>query len=316
MLNRDSLRPANVNPPAVPGWAVPRAPVDDPIEAAYLAGAAMTSLDNLLRSEPGWAGAWRQRMALKAAAATARLLGRREDEAALRDLWHLRQPGAAAGPAGDILAAWRRLGARSPAIDVDGLRSLTGLLGLAWSDGLETVPAILDETTRSTKPAPMVAAEVADAIAALAPKAESLAWWCADLALARRMRWPMPVPVLASQIHAPILRSGADRRRLRPGDKAFAVAACLATAVGAAEACRLAGEIARSAHQLAAVAPKLRTKGAGEVIQLLLDDDAVSGSLTTQTLSRWATRRLFERLCALDAVRELTGRPAFRLYGL
>ena len=52
------------------------------------------------------------------------------------------------------------------------------------------------------------------------------------------------------------------------------------------------------------------------MIRRLLDDDAVPGTLTTKTLSRWGARRLFERLVALDAVRELTGRAAFRLYGL
>ena len=62
--------------------------------------------------------------------------------------------------------------------------------------------------------------------------------------------------------------------------------------------------------------PKLRAKGAGEAIQRLLDDDAVPGTLHTAQLTRWGSRRLFERLLALDAVRELSGRAAFKLYGL
>jgi hypothetical protein len=49
---------------------------------------------------------------------------------------------------------------------------------------------------------------------------------------------------------------------------------------------------------------------------MLLDDDAVAGSLTTATLSRWGSRRLFERLATLEAARELSGRTTFRLYGL
>ncbi|WP_245467912.1 DUF1403 family protein [Mesorhizobium sp. M6A.T.Cr.TU.017.01.1.1] len=70
------------------------------------------------------------------------------------------------------------------------------------------------------------------------------------------------------------------------------------------------------AERLIAVAPKLRAKGAGDVIFLLLNDDAVSGSLATKNLSRFAARRLFDRLQQLDAVRELSGRTTFRLFGL
>ncbi|MFC0289622.1 DUF1403 family protein [Kaistia hirudinis] len=303
-------------PPAVPGWAVPRAQVADLAETAYMAGAALTSLDNLIRAEPPWSGAWRQRVALNAAASAARLLGHREDAPALRDAWHLRPPGADPGPAGNLLAAWRRLATRSPVVDAEGLRSLTNLLGLAWSDGFERIPDLVEEAVRTARPAPLIAAAVAREVAALAPHNEALAWWCADLALARAMRWPIPVPVLATQIHAPALRSGPCGRRPRPGGEGHAAALCLATAAGAVEACRLAGEIARRAARLAAVTPKLRAKGAGEAIRRLLDDEAVPGALVTASLSRWASRRLFERLAALEAVRELSGRSTFRLYGL
>ncbi|WP_163364590.1 DUF1403 family protein, partial [Escherichia coli] len=85
--------------------------------------------------------------------------------------------------------------------------------------------------------------------------------------------------------------------------------------LGAAEACRLAASVAAQAERLRAAVPKLRSKAAGAVVERLLGDDAVSGTLTTKTLSRWASRRLFERLQKLGAVRELSGRPTFRIYG-
>ncbi|MFG1210253.1 DUF1403 family protein [Xanthobacter flavus] len=316
MSATDSMSLPAYAPPTVPGWAIARAPVEDPVEAAYMAGAALNSLDNLVRADPPWAGAWRQRVALSAAASVARLLGHREGAGALRDAWHLRPPGADPGPAGNLLAAWRRLASRSPMLDVDGLRSLTTLLGLAWAPALEALPEALETAATSSRPAPLAAASAVATVSAAAPGTEALAWWIADLTLARRMRWPIPVPVLATQIHAPALRSAPGGRRYRPGGEGGEAALCLAAAAGAAEACRLAADIARRAARLGAVAPKLRAKGAGEAIALLLDDDAVSGALTTAALSRWASRRLFERLVALDAVRELSGRSTFRLYGL
>ena len=99
-------------------------------------------------------------------------------------------------------------------------------------------------------------------------------------------------------------------------NRGLVVTACVALALAATEACRIAGDIAPRAARLIEVAPKLRAKGAGEVIQFLLDDDAISGTLQTKSLTRWGSRRLFERLTALGAVRELSGRASFRLYGL
>jgi len=131
-----------------------------------------------------------------------------------------------------------------------------------------------------------------------------------------RMQWPMAVPLLATQVHSPLLRFGPDRIRCKPGHAQFERAVLLAAATGSAEACRLASGIAQQAQRLAEVTPKLRSKGAGELIDRLLNDDAVPGSLSTKTLSRWASRRLFGRLTQMDAVRELTGRTTFQLYGL
>lgn len=302
--------------PRVPAWAVPRAPVESDVEAAYMAGSALNSLDNLVRSDAPWLGAWRQRLALKAATATVKLLRRTEDESALRDAWYLRQTGDEPGPAGNVLLAWRKLVGRSLPVSVEDLQSVVDLLGIFRSDGFADRLEELTDDIRSAAPAPLIAARAATAIVREDAKAEALAWWMADLALSWRMGWTHVVPLLAPQIHAAGLRTGPDRRRARPDMPGYERAICLAAAAGAAEACRLAAGIARQAERLAAVTPKLRAKGAGEVIALLLSDDAVSGSFTSKAMTRWASRRLFERLQQLDAVRELSGRPTFRLYGL
>lgn len=306
--------------PRVPAWAVPSAPVGGDAEAAYMAGAALSSLDGLVRSGAPWLGAWRQRLALKAAAATVKLLRRTEDEAALRDAWYLRRPGDDPGPAGNVLSAWRSLAGRTVPPAAADLRSIAVLLGAGWPDGEEDLVARIGEDLRAGAPAPLPAPHIAARAGTAAMRedraAEPLAWWLADLFLSWRMGWSPAIPLLASQIHAPVLRIGPDRRRARPSDPAFTRAACLAAAAGAAGACRLAAGMARQAGRLQAVEPKLRSRGAGEVIALLLSDDAVSGSFTSRTTSRWASRRLFERLQQLDAIRELTGRPTFRLYGL
>jgi hypothetical protein len=88
--------------------------------------------------------------------------------------------------------------------------------------------------------------------------------------------------------------------------------------MAAREAFALAGELSRRSRALLAAQPKLRAKGAGRVIELLLSDDAVSPARAAKLarLSDRAARRLFDRLIELGAARELSGRSNFRLYGL
>lgn len=295
---------------------MPDGSVKHETDAAFFAGAALNSLDCSVRSEPAWAGAWRQRLALRCAATAVRLAGRSEDAAALRDAWYLRPADGDPGPAGSILAAWRQLASLAPVIDTARLTEVVDLLGLRWDDGFADLPGAIDDLVRSVRPAPFAAAAIASRVVGLSPGAELLAWWCADLVLAQKLRWPRPVPLLIAQAFAPAFRDGRGKR-IRPGEhKEFERAVSLALALGADDALRLATELSRRAERLVAMMPKLRAKGAGDAIKKLLDDDAVPGSLTTRNLSRFGARRLFERLQTFEAVRELSDRSSFRLYGL
>ncbi|RWO82114.1 DUF1403 family protein [Mesorhizobium sp.] len=314
------LDPATANraaPPSVPVWAIAAGRDASPADAAFQAGAALAALDTLARAQPAWAGAWRQRLALRCAAASMRLAGRAEDEAALRDAWQLCPAGADPGPAGAILGAWRQLAMQPPVASADRLEKIVDQLGLHWDGAaLAALCEHIDDLARSGRPAPFAAAAIAARVVAMRPDAELLAWWLADLVLAQNLRWPRPLPLLMAQVFGPAFRDEAGGRRIRPGEKGFERAVCVALVQAAAESCRLAADVSRRAERLIAIAPKLRAKGAGEVIQRLLDDDAVSGSLTTKNLSRFAARRLFDRLQQLEAVRELSGRTSFRLFGL
>jgi len=317
MIRTDPAPVFSTTPPRVPTWALPGGPVNHEPDAAFYAGAALNSLDLFVHSEQAFAGAWRQRLALKCAAAAVRLAGRSEDEAALRDTWYLRPADSDPGPAGNIFGAWRQLASRQPAIDAARLSDVVDLLGLRWDDGFADLPGAIDDLVRSDRPAPFAAAAIASRVVAVSPGAELLAWWCADLLLAQKLCWAKPVPLLMAQVFAPAFRAGGSRaKRIRPGGEDIERAVCLALAQGADDALRLAADLSRRAERLAAVAPKLRAKGAGDVIFLLLNEDAVAGSVVTKNLSRFGARRLFERLQTFEAVRELSGRDSFRLFGL
>lgn len=302
--------------PKVPAWARSRGELQRDVDAGYLAGAALNSLDNLVRCAPVWGGVWRQRLALKSAAAATRLLGRTEEELALRDAQLFRAAGDDPGPAGRVLLAWRRLASRSTTLEEEAVRSIADLLELKWDEPLTEVLANGVDLLSSSRPAPGLAAELAAEVYRARPDAELLAFWLADVVLALKLRWPVPVPLLMAQANAASFKAGEPRRRIRPGGEGWGSAVLLAYAQAAAEACDLGGDLAERAAQLRAVAPKLRAKGSVDVVKLLLEDDALPASWSSPKLSPRGARRLFERLQELGAVRELSGRPTFRLYGL
>jgi hypothetical protein len=151
-----------------------------------------------------------------------------------------------------------------------------------------------------------------------APPSEILSLWVFDITLAIRLRWPRPVPLIAAKIVDPILRLPGAARRPRLGEPAWPNTAAGAIALAAASALDLAADLARRSNTLIAIAPKLRSKPAQKIVDLLLAQDCVSPTEAARhaPMTGRAARRLFDRLVVLGAVRELSGRPAFRLYGL
>jgi len=88
--------------------------------------------------------------------------------------------------------------------------------------------------------------------------------------------------------------------------------------LAAASALDLAADLSRRSEILLGVASKLRAKPAAKIVDLLLSEDCVSPAEAARhaPMTDRAARRLFDRLLTLGAVRELSGRPSFRLYGL
>ena len=312
---------------AFPGWARLSEGGTGEAEAAFCAGAGLALLDRVLRSgaggsEPVFVGVLRQRLALKAAAACCRLARRREDEAGLRDAEHLSPAGAPPSPASRPHRLFRLFSARPAGVDPETLALAAELLELRTAEStVAGLGAACQEILARAGSPLMAAAGVSGAamtvLADAAPfEAEILALWLADLALARRLFWRAPIPLLAVSLAHPALRR--DGRRPRLGDPEWKNTVARAYAQAAPDAYALAADLSRRAEKLISLAPKLRAKCASRVVELLLDDDCVAPSRAARCsgLSDRAARRLFDRLLDLGAVREMSGRPSFRLYGL
>ena len=247
---------------------------------------------------------------LKCAVVLAGQGGRSEDEAMLRDHWYLRQSHEDPGPAGHLLGAWRRLGSHPTLTLTTWPTALPALLACRDDAALQDVIAFARLQCLGDRNPVQAAAATAAMSLQLRPDCRPLALWLADAVLAHLLSWPAPVPLLAAHLTGRGLRSAAN-----DDDAAWMQACSLAYACAAAAAWDRYAELGHRADRLLVAAPKLRSKDADTMVATLLSEDA-QPARGGETASDRSSRRLFERLVALGVVRELTGRPTFRLYGL
>ena len=279
--------------PRMPSWVTSARP-ETPEDVAFLSGAALSHLHLVLGREELPQALLRDRLALRAAELCVAFSGRPERAGELRDAVHILRPGDLPGPAGETHLTWRRAVERPVSIKALGRALPTcdpGQIG-TWLDAGQGAPFDL-------------AARVLEAVLTEAPRADVPALVLADAALAQALGWEHLVPLLAPGLKRADLRKQGDELRM----------ACHRALISSSiEAVRQAVDLVRRAVHLKAVAPKLRAKGAGDAVEMFLTRDAVAPSALP--LPDRAARRLCDRLVDLGAVRELTGRHTFRLYGV
>lgn len=283
----------------LPGW-ITATPPETLEVAAFKSGAALAHLSLATAADHVPQALWRDRLALTAAEVSAGIAGRREGAGAMRDALHLTKAGDDPGPAGNILRQWSRAVSRP----ISGLNLGRVLDGVAP----ERIALNLD----ATGPTPVDrAAQVIEAVLEDNPRGEIAALILADAALSLALGRDHLLPLLGPVMTARDLRLRGDDLRL----------ACHRSAVrGVCQALPLAGMLARAAARLRAAVPKLRAKGAERAVEMMLSQDVLTpvalARAMPEILSDRAARRLCERLVELGALRELSGRDTFRLYGV
>jgi hypothetical protein len=165
---------------------------------------------------------------------------------------------------------WPGAGSISAPLGDESVFHVVETLQLKVDDALRGAIADAQHLAASTQAAPFAAAEAAR-IVALQPSAGILALWLADAVLAARLKWSRPLPLIAGALVHPSLRTGGHRL----GDANWTGSCCIAYGRAAVAACDLFAELGRSSQKLIAVAPRLRARGAGAVIETLLNEDAV-----------------------------------------
>lgn len=281
--------------PSRPSWIM-AAPAESLEDAAFRSGAALAHLHLVAADATVPQSLWRARLALSAAEICVRMVGRREGAGELRDALHLLRPGDRPGPAGEILRQWSRAVSRPISAAQLG-KVLDGLSAERIAVYLEA--AVDNPVDR--------AAAVLEAVLADAPRAETPALILADAALAKALGWDHLLPLLSLALKPCDLR-------LQGKDLRFACHRAVGSASG--QVVTLAADLSRRAARLRTVVPKLRAKGAARAVDLFLSQDALAPGALAVIMSDRAARRFCDRLVDLAAVRELTGRDTFRLYGV
>lgn len=301
-----TYQPANLSNdlltlPKLPGW-VTSGLAETPEDVAFLSGAALSHLHLVLGHDAVPQVLLRARLALRAAEACVANTGRPERTAELRDAVHFLQPGDSPGPAGEKYLSWQRAVARP--ISVKSLhRALPKVEPeqiATWLDGYDPRGA--------GQGAPVArASTVVEAVIEDRPRDQTVALLLADAAVAQALGWSHVLPLLAI---------GLKRGDVRKTDDDLNLACHRAIVTTAVVVTREASDLSRRAARLRAIAPKLRAKGAEEAVAVFLTREAVAPTSLTSLRSDRAARRFCDRLVELGAVRELTGRDTFRLYGL
>lgn len=312
LLNHD---PDTFPKPILPSWVFDQQASDCLEDAAFSSGAALSLLHVLLNDQNNGVpiDLLRTRLALRAAVHGSKIEGRAVTEVELRDAYLLTVPGDAMGPDGDMLAFWRA----GTAISLSHPGWKKRLQALLPEDMQEYLPDwIVRAEDASASPVARSVLILTDIVQAF-PRQEKVALVCADIILAQTLGWERPLPLFGLSVNGKTLRAASDGEDVR-------VDCYIAIARAAQDAVRLAHDLARRAARLRAVAPKLRSKGSDEAVQLFLSEDAVLPSTmlsptilgSSNLMTPRSARRLCERLIELGVVRELTGRPTFRLYGV
>ena len=296
--------------PPLPEWV--RQSVTDtiPENALFAAGAALAALHPIACADHPIGRLWRQRLALASAAALVRHGGRSEDAATLRDHCYLTAAGDDPGPAGRLLAAWRALG--EPLVLAE-----RGVAGAARGAVRHRRRRAARGTRRGRGERPERQGErccrggVGGRRLPAAGAGPSAAG-----AVARRCRARRAAELAGA---GAVAGRRAQARRFPPcgrnDEAAWRTVCALAWSRAASNGGRSLSRSGAPSRQADCRRAETAWQGCGRDGGYPLSEDA-QAARPGRVASDRSSRRLFDRLVSLGAVRELTGRPTFRLYGL